>query len=196
MGRRPLRPACGRTSPSRSNMGLRPRACHRECFVPALCLPCSPPSLRRMCSQHGTHGGARRRGFLEELFPRIQEVFTPHVVKYSNTNSYITKEDAAQSGTGGSQEKVDWKVSLWCGRSDWPAGLTQGRCAPQVSSYMELHPSLGGQMQKTVECDKRLLSVSLPMLEHCDRLFSEWYRSKKGVDSIHELVRLQVPLSL
>ena len=29
------------------------------------------------------------------------------------------------------------------------------------------------------------------MLQRCDKLFSQWYRSKKGHDSIHELVRLQ-----
>ena len=61
----------------------------------------------------------------------------------------------------------------------------------QVSSYMELDPSLGGQMQKQVTCNKELLEVCLPMLEACDAQFSEWYRSKKGPNSIHKLVRLQ-----
>lgn len=61
----------------------------------------------------------------------------------------------------------------------------------QVSSYMELDPSLGGQMQKQVTCNQELLNVCLPMLEACDAQFSDWYRSKKGPDSIHKLVRLQ-----
>jgi hypothetical protein len=56
---------------------------------------------------------------------------------------------------------------------------------------MELDPSLGGQMQKQVTCNKELLEVCLPMLEGCDAQFSNWYRSKKGPDSIHKLVRLQ-----
>jgi hypothetical protein len=56
---------------------------------------------------------------------------------------------------------------------------------------MELDPSLGGQMQKQVTCNKKLLEVCLPMLEGCDAQFSDWYRSKKGPDSIHKLVRLQ-----
>ena len=56
---------------------------------------------------------------------------------------------------------------------------------------MELDPSLGGQMQKQVTCNKELLAVCLPMLEGCDAQFSDWYRSKKGPDSIHQLVRLQ-----
>ena len=56
---------------------------------------------------------------------------------------------------------------------------------------MELDPSLGGQMQKQVKCNTKLLEVCLPMLEACDAQFSEWYRSKKGPDSIHKLVRLQ-----
>ena len=119
--------------------------------------------------QHGVMRDCMPEGFLEELFPKIKEVFQPHVVKYKNTNNYIRKEDAAQSGTGGTQEKVDWKVS----------------------SYMELHGSLGGQMQKQVQCDLRLLSLCLPMLQKCDELFSEWYCSKKGAGAIHELVRLQ-----
>lgn len=56
---------------------------------------------------------------------------------------------------------------------------------------MELDASLGGQMQKQVECNQELLKVSLPMLEACDAQFSDWYRSKKGPNAIHKLVRLQ-----
>ena len=107
--------------------------------------------------------------FLDELFPRIKAAWKPHTVKYNNTNAYIKADDASKSGTGGTQEQVDWKVSC----------------------YMELDPSLGGQMQKRVACNKELLAVSLPMLEQCDAQFSAWYRGKKGADSIHKLVRLQ-----
>lgn len=46
-------------------------------------------------------------------------------------------------------------------------------------------------MQKQVQCDLNLRSICLPMLQQCDEHFSRWYCSKKGPDSIHELVRLQ-----
>ena len=107
--------------------------------------------------------------FLEELFPRIKAAFAPHTVKYNNTNTYIKQDDAGKAGTGGTQEHVEWKVS----------------------SYLELDASLGGQMQKQVACNMQLLEVSMPMLDACDRQFSDWYRAKKGPDAIHKLVRLQ-----
>ena len=49
-------------------------------------------------------------GFLDDLFPKIKAVFAPHTVKYNNTNAYIKADDASKSGTGGTQEKVEWKV--------------------------------------------------------------------------------------
>ena len=49
-------------------------------------------------------------GFLDDLFPKIKAAFAPHSVKYNNTNNYIKKDDASKSGTGGTQEQVEWKV--------------------------------------------------------------------------------------
>ena len=47
---------------------------------------------------------------LGDLFPKIKAEFSPHTVKYNNTNAYIKADDASKSGTGGTQEKVEWKV--------------------------------------------------------------------------------------
>ena len=49
-------------------------------------------------------------GFLDDLFPKIKAAFSPHTVKYNNTNAYIKADDASKSGTGGTQEQVEWKV--------------------------------------------------------------------------------------
>jgi len=101
--------------------------------------------------------------FLNELFPKILNIFQPQIVKYSNTNPDISSKDGSHG------EKIDWKVS----------------------SYMEVDQTTPGAMQRNVTCDLNLKSLMMPLLEQCNQLFSSWYEKLHGAGSIKNLVRLQ-----
>lgn len=112
--------------------------------------------------RHRVLPGAVPTEELNSAFPRILAAFEPHVVRYGNTNPNISKADGSHG------ESVEWRVSC----------------------YMEVSHD-GGARQKHVKPSAEMLSACRPLLERCDAIFSDFYRSLHGKRSIRRLVRMQ-----
>eukprot|EP00750_Incisomonas_marina_P010530 INCI16283.1.p1 GENE.INCI16283.1~~INCI16283.1.p1 ORF type:complete len:427 (-),score=81.37 INCI16283.1:237-1517(-) len=111
---------------------------------------------------------------MDEFVPK----FKPMKVSYSNTNTYI-KEAAEEA-----EQLADF--------ADATEELSQGQQIEwRASSYMEVDEAMGGGMQKTIQPDLELLETCRPIIERCDEIFKQWYRSLHGQNSITDFKRLQ-----
>merc|ERR1712070_391217 len=100
---------------------------------------------------------------LRSSFDQIVECFTPHVVRYSNTNPLISTSDGEHG------EDVQWKVS----------------------SYMDLDRTNEGARQREVQVNDDLKQACQELLKHCDDLFVPWYEKIHGEGSVLALSRMQ-----